>query len=375
MSLALRFSLGQPVTVGYNASGSVVNLANSGVVAAEDAAYGQVGYFDGNAKLELGSIILPPAAFGAETRCFSLWVNPTSASTTLFSTGDEATSGGLLRVSLNSSRQVRVEYSTLPDSIAATSLPLGAWSHVILSYDGSRVQCYVGGVLRFDDPRDLRTSVADLSIGDAFHGHISDFRLYNNSLPVQDVTDLYEGGPNELFNLDTTSLVVFQEEGIQSEVVVNDGVVAVGDVTTKTLTLVAEKAASGETELVSSVYAHDLSTSERLCISETLHTVDEDETECVSCLKLSNTDSSDARIMQSCVQYGGESVDIHCVSAAGEDTTSTVNFDGLSFDSDEAAVVLGPFSEFRIKYDDTTDTLQIQHLDGGVYTTKVEYGR
>lgn len=381
MSLALRIPLnGGSVTLAYDASGAALNLTNFGVVAAEDETYGQVASFDGTAHLELQASSVPSTASGGATRCLSVWVNPSSPSLSLFSTGYEGAAGSLLRVSLDASLRVRVEYSGLPESTSSVSLASGEWSHVLLSYDGSSVQCYVNGALSSEDARELLTGEAELSLGrassdvPAFEGRMSDFRIYDHFFSVRDVADLHERGPNELLHVDTTVLAVFEGDGIQSDVV-NDSVVAVGNVTAKSLTLVAEKSPSGETEAASFVYMHDPATSERICISENLHTVNADDSESTSTLKLCSTSSAGDRVSQKCLQYSGRSVDIHSVSNAGEQRTSTLDFDGLSFDSDEAAVVLGPFSEFRIKYDDTTDTLQIQRLQGGVYTTKVEYGR
>lgn len=376
MSLALRFPFdGQSVTLGSDGSGSSVTSINSGVGSVTDTTYGLVAYFDGTAHVDLGQDSVPSTVFGSANRSFSVWVNPSSSESTVFSVGEENNSAGLLRVSLNTSRQVIVEYSGLPDSSSTSSLVLGAWSNVLVVYNGTNVQCYINGILNFDDAKSLLTSESSLIIGEGFGGHMSDFRVYNNFLSVQDISDLYDFGPNELLNLNVTDLTVFQDEGLQTDVVVNDGVVAVGNVTTTGLTLIAEKSASGETEVESFVYLHDDTTSERVCISQNIQTVDNEETACTSCLKLCTTDSSGGPVLQSCLQYSGEFCEINSVSPSGDQNISTIDFDGLSFDSDEAAVILGPFSEFRIKYDEGTDTLQIQHLDEGVYRTKVEYGR
>lgn len=384
MSLTLRYALsGDSADLGTDSSGSGLHMSNTGVATFDDPAYGGVGGFDGASYLGLASASVPSTATGSATRCFSVWVNPAAAARTLYSSGDESASGGLFRVSMNASRQVTLEYSTLAESAAATALDLWAWSHVVVMYDGARAQCYVNGSLEFDDARALQTTETDLSVGrdssqvaaSYFDGYMSDFRLYNNHLNESDVSDLHARGPNEVFNLGVTALAVFGDEGLQADVVDNDGVVAVGNVTTRGLTLLAEKQPSGDTEVESSVYLHDDATSERVLISKKLHTVDEGTTSCLATLQLGSVDDSDTGVVQDCIQYSGEAVAIHSVSSTGGDNTTTVNFDGLSFDSDAASVVLGPLSEFRIRYDDATDTVQIQHLDGAEYVTKVEYGR
>lgn len=373
MSLTLRFPLNATVDTGYDSSGAAVNLSNSAVTTYGDAAYGDVAYFDGMALLEYANA--PATAFGTNSRCYSFWVNPLGSSETLFSTGLDDGNGGLFRVSLTASREVKVEYSGLPDSITTSTLGLGVWSQVVVSYDGSTVSCFINSALALTDARDLDTEQSVLTIGDGFDGYMSDFRLFNNSLAAEDVTDLYQRGPNELLNANRTELVVFGRDGIETDIVSNDGVVAVGNVTARDISLVSEKAQSGDTQLQSSVYLHDGTTSERVQISQQVHAVDGDDAACAVSLNLSRANGGDSRSMQTCVQYSGESVGIHAMSSTGEAITSNITFDGLAFDSDDAAVVLGPFSEFRMRYDDVTDTLQIQHLEGGVYKTKVEYSR
>lgn len=379
MSLTIRFPLSDSiVTQGYDASGGSVVLINTGVGSVQDTIYKQVAFFGGAAQLELPLAVVPSAAFAERRRCISLWVKPSTPSVVLFSMGASSADGGLLRASLSATGQVVVDYAGLSASVTATSLSMDVWAHVIVSYDGGSVKCYINGGLAFDESKVLSTIESGVDVGKAaadasipgYLGSMSDFRLYNNVLSEQDVSDLFEQGPNELLKLGTRELTVFQHDGIQPEIVLNGSAVAVGDVTTSSVTLIDEKSASGETVLESYVYSHDDITSARVCVSENIQTVNQDATACTSTVRLCTDDG-----MQTCLEYNGEFVDIHSADDTTEECIATVNFDGLSFDSDEAAVILGPFSEFRIKYDDGTDTLQIQHLEGGVYNTKVEYGR
>lgn len=390
MSLTLRFPLDGTVDVGYDSTGASVNLTSivsditsvnemvffATVTTFHDATYGDVANFDGTAFFEYTNT--PTTGVGNNTRCYSLWVKPMGSSMALFSTGTYGGSGGLFRVSLTASLRIQVDYNGLPASATTSALVSGTWSHVVISYDGTSVNCFINGTLSLTDSRALDTVQSALTIGGGhtpFSGYMSDFRLYDNYLSVEDVTDLYQRGPNELLNINQTELSVFDGDGLQTEILSNDGVVAVGNVTTRDLNLVSMKAESGDTQMQSSVYLHDVVTSERACISEQVHTVDENDTACAVSVNLSRVDDSNNRSMQTCMQYGGESVGINAASSAGDITTSTINFEGLSFDSDDAAVVLGPFSEFRMKYDDASDTLQIQHLEDGVYKTKVQYSR
>ncbi len=384
MSVVLRYAFnGDTADLGVDSSESSLNMSSVNVTSSTDPTYSGVASFNGTSYLDLISSSVPSTTYGSNSRTFSVWVNPTSASGILFSIGDETLSGSLFRVSLNASRQVLIEYSTLTDSVSSTTLTLGSWSHVLVMYTGTNVMCYINGSSVFDDSRVIDTVNTTLSIGrdsqqgvtDAFVGFMSDFILYDHTLDTGDISDIYSYGPNELLNLDSTDLVVFAEDGIQGEVIANQGVVAVGDVTTRGLTLISEKESTGDTSVESFSYLYDDSTSERVCVSKRLNVIDEDSTYCTSSVQLSNKDSVGAKTLETCLQYNGESVNIKSISSTGDEVTSTVNFDGLSFDSDEASITLGSLSEFRIKYDDVTDTLQIQSLSGGSYVTKVEYGR
>ena len=376
MSLTIRLPLSDStVTRGYDASGGSIVLINTGVSSVQDTAYKQVAVFGGEAQLELPFAAVPSAAFGRRRRCFSLWAKPSATFGVLFSTGASSADGGLFRASVSATGQVIVDYAGLPASVTDTSLSMDVWAHVIVCYDGSSVKCYINGSLALDESKVLATIESGVHLGKAadqlgYQGSMSDFRLYNNALSEQDVSDLFEEGPNELLKLGSSELTVFQHDGIQPEIVLNDSAVAVGDVTTSSITLIDEKSASGETVLQSCVYSHDDTTSARVRVSENLQTVNPDTTACTSAVRLCTGDA-----MQTCLEYSGEFVGIHSADDTADECIATANFDGLSFDSDEAAVILGPFSEFRIKYDGSTDTLQIQHLEEGVYNTKVEYGR
>ena len=158
-------------------------------------------------------------------------------------------------------------------------------------------------------------------------------------------------------------LVVFPKEGIQSEVVNNDGVLALGDVVTGDTVLVEQKEMYGPTSVKSSIYFHDPVTDQRTSTCETERVF---ETNCTTTVTITN---------QPTLTYSPSGLDIKSVSDTGKNSVARIDVDGLSFDSDESAVMLGTTSQFRIKYDTSSDTIQIQYFDGQNYVTKAEYGR
>lgn len=163
---------------------------------------------------------------------------------------------------------------------------------------------------------------------------------------------------------------VFPEEGVQAEIILNDGTLAVGDAMTTGI-FQLDKKEEDFTSLVSYVFFHDASTDERTCVSKRTHTVDVSETSASTLIDLGYVGGT----LEKVVEYDTTSVGIRSVSASGKESVATIDVDGLSFSSNDSAVILGALGEFRIKYDEDTDTVQIQHLDGLRYVTKREFGR
>ena len=173
--------------------------------------------------------------------------------------------------------------------------------------------------------------------------------------------------------LEDSLVRVFPEEGVQSEVIENDGTLAVGDVTSTGIFQLEKKSDGSDTSIVSYIFFHDASTDQRTCVSKRTVSVDFLQTEGSSLLDLGYLDGSVEKVLD----YGSSSVGIRSVSNVGSESVATIDVDGLSFSSNESAVILGSFSEFRMKYDENSDTVQIQHLDdvSGEYVTKREFGR
>ena len=179
--------------------------------------------------------------------------------------------------------------------------------------------------------------------------------------------------------LEDSLVRVFPEEGVQSEIIINDGTIAVGDVTTTGIYQLEEKSgedefnSSPDTSIVSYVFFHDSSTDQRTCVSKRTHAVNFLQTEGSSLLDLGYVGGSVEKVLD----FGSSSLEIRSISQSGSESVATIDVEGLSFSSNDSAVILGSFSEFRMKYDENSDTVLIQHLDNvsGEYVTKREFGR
>lgn len=178
--------------------------------------------------------------------------------------------------------------------------------------------------------------------------------------------------------MSVTSLQVFPENGVQDEIIANGGAVALGDVTTTGTILLETKESSGDTSVASYVVFHDDATDERRCVMRNLKTVDENHTTCTTAVSMGRVDGTNTRSVEDVIQYTPSGVDIRSVSSAGSESVSTMDIEGLSFNSDSVGVIMGAApTQFRIFYDDTTETLQIQYLDTSTsqWVTKREFSR
>lgn len=178
--------------------------------------------------------------------------------------------------------------------------------------------------------------------------------------------------------MSSTSLQVFPDDGVQDEIISNGGAVALGDVTTTNTILLETKEISGETSVASYVVFHDEVTDERRCVTRNLKTVDENQTTCTTAVSMGHVDGTNTRSMEDVIQYTSSGVDIRSVSASGSESVSTMDIEGLSFNSDNVGVIIGASpTQFRIFYDDSTESLQIQYMDTltSQWVTKREFSR
>ena len=193
----------------------------------------------------------------------------------------------------------------------------------------------------------------------------------------------------------------FPQEGVQDEVLENEGTLALGDIVTTGVNdigtaQVALKQASGETSVISYVFVYDTVTGQRTCVAKKSNLVDFSGTK-GSASGSSNLDLWNGEgTLENVFQYSASAVTIRSVdttnAAIDQDhdldpdqsqhqsqsqSVATFDINGMSFGSDDSAVILGKDGQFRIKYDEFSDTVQIQFLDTslGEYVTKREFGR
>ena len=166
--------------------------------------------------------------------------------------------------------------------------------------------------------------------------------------------------------LEDTLQKEFPYDGLQGEIVNNSGAVTYGDISTTTSILMESKESTGDTLVSSYVFFRDPVTDQRTCAVEYIKSVNLTQTSCTSSIGIGNTNNT----VQTVLEYSSEKVDI-----SNPSTVSTIDVEGISFDSNSAGVVLGDTTKFGIFYDEDNDLLQIKYFDdiAGEYVVKKEF--
>jgi len=126
------------------------------------------------------------------------------------------------------------------------------------------------------------------------------------------------------------------------------------------------KESSGNTLVSSYVFFRDPVTDQRTCAVEYVKSVNLTQTSCTSSIGIGNINNT----VQTVLEYSSEKVDI-----SNPSIVSTIDVEGISFDSNSAGVVLGDTTKFGIFYDEVNDLLQIKYFDdiAGEYIVKKEF--
>jgi len=155
----------------------------------------------------------------------------------------------------------------------------------------------------------------------------------------------------------------FPYDGIQSEIVNNSGAVTYGDICNTNGILIEAKQPTGETVVTSYVFFRDPNTDQRLCAVEYTKTVDELQQACTSSIKIGYIDNSNVQQTESVLEYNSKNVNIKNTDEFSISNISTIDVDGICFNSNSSGVILGNSVKFGIFYDEVNDRLQIKYYD------------
>src|SRR5262249_52786020 len=173
------------------------------------ASMGKVGEFDGTRYVDVGNV----GNFGFyDGFTLSAWIHPIEASGTIISrASDEPEGKGFSLVLREGHLAANLIQRWLDDGVCLQSeqtVPLNQWSHVVVTYEGSRL---ASGVQLYLDGRPLRTRIdldymnqpfdvkqplrigGGLGAGSRFRGQIARVRVYRSALTAEEAAVLAVG--------------------------------------------------------------------------------------------------------------------------------------------------------------------------------------
>ena len=174
---------------------------------------------------------------GATKASFSMWLNPTSHSTTLrtvFQIGDGSSSGvnGVCQLFLFQGNRIdfSIDQGSFFGRADISSITYGSWNHLLITVDldtNPEFKCYVNGVDvtlvdNMGNRHSFSTATEGLFIGEFATGHytpflgaIDEFAIWSGTaLTSSDATAIYNSGaPNDLNNNGLTAPTTYYRMG------------------------------------------------------------------------------------------------------------------------------------------------------------------
>jgi hypothetical protein len=206
LTLSTNLTSLYPLTSDVTDSQGNYNGTNVGVTFANDAVMGDVAVFNG------GYYTIPKGLPNGITSSYSIgmWLKPDalqSASQTLFMDGQSGSVYSSLQGFIVADGRVAVYHYPANSAAGAqnlhstTALPIGSWTHVTFSWDGSDMRIYFNGVLEntgamtaipWNNSQPFRVGSYQNLAGYSFIGKMSDFRFWTDrALYAADVSQLY----------------------------------------------------------------------------------------------------------------------------------------------------------------------------------------
>lgn len=143
----------------------------------------------------------------------------------------------------------------------------------------------------------------------------------------------------------------------KAEIMQNTGLMAFGDIATKTVAQIGDSSSTVDTY----TFLSDKASDERVCVAK--RTVE------LGTLQDSHQIADSEGELQTVLTYSTSQTILH--------NEVKIDVDGLAFNSDNGSITFGTLGEFRLRYDESSDTVQIQSLDAASNqsVTKREFGR
>jgi len=148
------------------------------------------------------------------------------------------------------------------------------------------------------------------------------------------------------------------------------------NLTANVMNLVTTRTNVTSASTYSSAWAHNTTDAETDEITRIVHTMSDDGNEGTMSLGVRHLDISGNVYIEPILQGSFDATSISAQDASDATASATFNYNGLQFDTEDAAVYFGSSQEFRIKFTSgTPGLLQIQSYDSGAngYVTRQEF--
>ena len=187
---------------------SDVTITNNGATVNANGKIGECYSFDGSDDLISINCSDLYKTFSGGTQQFSVafWVYHADATRAVIF-GDYGLVGTIqFNIELTTGHQIRFYWAANPDKnfAAATAIAASTWTHIVLTYDGNKVNLYKNGILQSDSwsgtlatknkttglfylGRDSRTG------GTVLNGRLNDFRIYDHCLSAKEIKEISKG--------------------------------------------------------------------------------------------------------------------------------------------------------------------------------------
>lgn len=119
--------------------------------------------------------------------------------------GDFSTSGGIgFNIELSTAHAVRFYWNGSPDTYPANAaVTASGWTHIALTYNGTKLQSYINGVekgswsgtlaTKNKTSGEFRLGRDNRSDSTAFNGRMNDFRVYDHCLSLSEIKEIAQG--------------------------------------------------------------------------------------------------------------------------------------------------------------------------------------
>lgn len=189
-----------------NLGSSDITITNNGATVNTSGKIGSCYAFNGSTGYIAlsGNDIFNIFTGGAQQFSITMWVFHADATRAILF-GDYGTTGGInFNMELSTGHAVRFYWNGTPDTYPSNAtIAASTWSHIALTYDGTKIQSYVNGIAKGSwtgtlaaknkTSGEFRLGRDTRSDSTAFNGRMNDFRLYDHCLSAAEVKEISQG--------------------------------------------------------------------------------------------------------------------------------------------------------------------------------------